>query len=315
MSEPTEIVPPSPPNEETEPLKEEVEPVKEEVEPVQEEVEPVQEEVEPVQEEVEPVQEETEPVKEEVEPVQEETEPVQEETEPVKEEVEPVKEEVEPVQEEVESLKEEVDSLNDDVETIISLNDDIETMQEETADLSLDTNQVVEDVKTLSSIIGLIVATNSDLQEYNMDISPKLKSILEKLLNEFKYFDQVEEYLKAIIKDNKLDAKDVPIVMLLLTELYERLQTFSMEDIRSEDCADLLKIMFEIAIKEKIIKIASEDLDLLSAIYNIIDTSVKLIKTPNSLDEVILNPKRGLLYCLTHYICNVIRGNNKKEDD
>ena len=213
-------------------------------------------------------------------------------------------EEPQPV-EEPQTVEIETESLKENAETV-----------EEKEPLIVDTNQVIEDVKTLSSVIGLIVATNSDMQQYKMDISPKIKTLLEKLLGEMKYFDQVEEYLKAIIKDDKLDAKDVPIVMLLLTELYERLQTFSMEDIRSEDCADLLKIMFEVAIKEKIIKISSEDLELLSAIYNIIDTSVKLIKTPNILDESgEPTSKRGLLYCLTHYICNMMKGSSKKEDE
>ena len=245
MSEPTEVVPPSPPVEETASLLEEPQPVEEPQ--------------------------------------------VVEEPQPV----------------ETESLEIETESLKENAETV-----------EEKEPLIVDTNQVIEDVKTLSSVIGLIVATNSDMQQYKMDISPKIKALLEKLLGEMKYFDQVEEYLKAIIKDDKLDAKDVPIVMLLLTELYERLQTFSMEDIRSEDCADLLKIMFEVAIKEKIIKISSEDLELLSAIYNIIDTSVKLIKTPNILDESgEPTSKRGLLYCLTHYICNMMKGSSKKEDE
>ena len=171
MSEPTEVVPPSPPVEETASLLEDPQ-----------------------------VVEEPQPV--------EEPQTVEE-----------------PQVVETESLEIETESLKENAETV-----------EEKEPLIVDTNQVIEDVKTLSSVIGLIVATNSDMQQYKMDISPKIKALLEKLLGEMKYFDQVEEYLKAIIKDDKLDAKDVPIVMLLLTELYERLQTFSMEDIRSEDC-------------------------------------------------------------------------------
>lgn len=224
---------------------------------------------------------------------------------PPVEETAPLLEEPQSVEVETEPLEIETESLEENAETV-----------EEKEPLFVDTNQVIEDVKTLSSVIGIIVANNSDMQQYKMDISPKVKALLEKLLGEMKYFDQVEEYLKAIIKDDKLDAKEVPIVMLLLTELYERLQTFSMEDIRSEDCADLLKIIFEVAIKEKIIKISSEDLEILSAIYNIIDTSVKLIKTPNILDESSEpTSKRGLLYCLTHYICNIMKGSDKKEDE
>ena len=183
--------------------------------------------------------------------------------------------------------------------------------QEEIKEIEME--QLEQDVKTLGSIIQLVIATNSSLEKYKMDVSPKAKLILEKLLGEHKYFDKVQEYILAIIKDDKLDANDVPIVMLLLTELYGRLESFSLEDVKSEDCASVLKIIFEIALREKIVPVSDENIEVISSIFNIIDTSVTLIQTRNNLDEGIPT-KRGLLYCLTHYICNVVKG-NKSEDE
>ena len=189
--------------------------------------------------------------------------------------------------------------------------------QEEQQEIKeIEMEQLEQDVKTLGSIIQLVIATNSSLEKYKMSVSPKAKLILEKLLGEHKYFDKVQEYISAIIKDDKLDANDVPIVMLLLTELYGRLEGFSLEDVKSEDCASVLKIIFEIALREKIVPVSDENIEVISSIFNIIDTSVTLIQTRNNLDEgVPTEPsKRGLLYCLTHYICNVVKG-NKSEDE
>ena len=63
----------------------------------------------------------------------------------------------------------------------------LETQSEEKVNME----QVKKDIKTLGAIIELIVSTDSDIQKYNVEISPKVKSILEKLLNENNYFEKV----------------------------------------------------------------------------------------------------------------------------
>lgn len=157
---------------------------------------------------------------------------------------------------------------------------------------TVDEKSVIADIKTLAMIVELVVS-KQEISSH-IDISPKVREILEKLLSEVQYFDKVEEYLGAIIKDNKLDAKDVPIVMLLLTELYQRLQGFSLEDISTETCGEVIKTIVEIAIKEKIVPVNEEDLELLSTIYNIVDTSIRLIQMRNQLDEGdVSGPRRG----------------------
>ena len=214
-----------------------------------------------------------------------------------------------PAEEEMEQLvqdekKEEQEIKKEEMEQLVQDEQEIKEVEME---------QLVQDVKTLGSIVQLIVASNASLEKYKMDVSPKTKLILEKLLGEHQYFEKVEEYILTIIKDDKLDAKDVPIVMLLLTELYARLESFSLGDIKSEDCANVLKIIFEIALQEKVVPISDENMEVASSIFNIIDTSVTLIQTKNNLDEGVPS-KQGLLYCLTHYICNIVKG-DKNEDE
>ena len=179
----------------------------------------------------------------------------------------------------------------------------------------VDEQSVVADIKTLAMIVELVVSEQETSS--GIDISPKVKEILEKLLGEAQYFDKVEEYLHAIIKDNKLDAKDVPIVMLLLTELYERLQGFSMKDISTETCGEVIKTIVEIAIKEKIVPVNEEDLALLSTIYNIVDTSIRLIQMRNQLDEGdVNNPRRGgLLECVINRVRKCFACSEAKKDE
>lgn len=179
----------------------------------------------------------------------------------------------------------------------------------------VDEQSVIADIKTLAMIVELVVSEQKTSS--GIDISPKVKEILEKLLGEAQYFDKVEEYLHAIIKDNKLDAKDVPIVMLLLTELYERLRGFSIKDVSTETCGEVIKTIVEIAIKEKIVPVNEEDLALLSTIYNIVDTSIRLIQMRNQLDEGdVSGPRRGgLLECVINRVRKCFACSEAKKDE
>jgi len=179
----------------------------------------------------------------------------------------------------------------------------------------VDEQSVVANIKTLAMIVELVVSEQKTSS--GIDISPKVKEILEKLLGEAQYFDKVEEYLHAIIKDNKLDAKDVPIVMLLLTELYERLRGFSIKDVSTETCGEVIKTIVEIAIKEKIVPVNEEDLALLSTIYNIVDTSIRLIQMRNQLDEGdVSGPRRGgLLECVINRVRKCFACSEAKKDE
>ena len=156
------------------------------------------------------------------------------------------------------------------------------------------------DITSLASIFQLLVLNQPGASKYNVVISPKIKSILESLLKDNQYFSKVEEHLKNIIKDGKLDAKDVPVVMLLLTELYDRMKNLSLKNLDTATCGDVLKIMVEVAIREKIIPVSQKDVELISCMFAIIDTGIRLIQMKNGLDDI----KSGLLACVLRYVCN-----------
>ena len=224
----------------------------------------------------EPVNEESAPVKEESAPV---SAPVKEESAPV---IAPVKEESAPVSAPV---KEESAPVSAPV-------------KEESAPAAVESG--FPDITSLASIFQLLVLNQPGASKYNVVISPKIKSILESLLKDNQYFSKVEEHLKNIIKDGKLDAKDVPVVMLLLTELYDRMKNLSLKNLDTATCGDVLKIMVEVAIREKIIPVSQKDVELISCMFAIIDTGIRLIQMKNGLDDI----KSGLLAFVLRYVCN-----------
>jgi len=198
----------------------------------------------------------------------------------------------------VEEAKEElVSTVEEAKEELVSTVEEAKDMVEET---------ILSDIKTLTLMIQLIMVDSPTLSKYQMDILPIHKTVFEALLKDTMYFENVEGYLKRIISDDKIDAKDVPVIMLLLTELYERLNTLSLKDIDTAVCGDILKIVIEVAVREGIIPVTQNDIELMSCIFSIIDTSLRLIQTKNPLDklEAVISDKNGLVACLARYMCS-----------
>jgi len=157
---------------------------------------------------------------------------------------------------------------------------------------SSSTKEVVEDIITLSELVTLLISSEKDLERFGFSIPIEVKDVIEKLMEHDSYYDCVEKILKEIIHDNKIDVKDVPKIMLLLANLHSLLK---MKKIKFDEmlCGDVLKFLIELAIKEKVIPIGEEYLELLRNIFEIVDTSVKLLQT-----EKVGEERKGLV----HYI-------------
>jgi len=74
--------------------------------------------------------------------------------------------------------------------------------------------------------------------------------------------------------------------------LYKMLQ--QIKDVKFDEklCGEILKILFNIALKEQLIPIAEQDIELLKCLYDIVDTSITLMQTDTS------GEKKGLFYHL-----------------
>jgi len=154
-------------------------------------------------------------------------------------------------------------------------------------------NAVVDDVKTLAMILKMVLNSTDSLDRYSLVISPDIKNILAQLMEHDTYFDNYELALKEIIKDGKIDANDVPRIMILLSDLYVRLRTMNVE-FDENTCGHIIKLIFNVALNEGLIKINEDELKLIECVYNIVETSVSLMKVGN-------NPKKtrsGLFDCI-----------------
>ena len=154
------------------------------------------------------------------------------------------------------------------------------------------TEETVDDVKTLAAILQIALLQSDGLDKYSVTITPEVKNILAQLMEHDKYFDEFETALNEIIKDGKIDARDVPRIMVLLADLYTRMRTMKI-DFNENTCGDVLKMLFNIALKEDLIKINDEDMELMQCVYSIVDMSIRLMQTDTEPSK-----RGGLLKCI-----------------
>ena len=154
------------------------------------------------------------------------------------------------------------------------------------------TEETVDDVKTLAAILQIALLQSDGLDKYSVTITPEVKNILAQLMEHDKYFDEFENALNEIIKDGKIDARDVPRIMRLLADLYTRMRTMKIE-FNENTCGDVLKMLFNIALKEGLININDEDMELMQCVYSIVDMSIRLMQTDTGASK-----RGGLLKCI-----------------
>ena len=183
-----------------------------------------------------------------------------------------------------------LDEVRESEKLVIDTNFSLKNEETSVEETSVEENAVLKDLTTLTSLVSLLVLQDDRMQKYNVTVSPKAKEILMRLLGINNYFDHVEKLMKEIVHDNKIDARDVPKIMILLTELYKILKDVKDIEFDEQLCGDVLKILFDIALKEQLIVIDEEDMELIISLYEIVDTSISLMQTDTS------GKKKGIIY-------------------
>jgi hypothetical protein len=186
----------------------------------------------------------------------------------------------------------ESDKLVDEEQQLLENEEKTEEVKEEHKDSDL-----VEDVKTLGTLVAFLLS-KEDTKTMSVAIPSEVKVVLVELLSVGNFYDDVEQLLKDIVHDDKIDAQDVPKLMVLCVRLYEILRSTTIVfDV--ELCGAVLKTLFDLAIREKIVPIDAEDLKLLNCLFDIVDTSVRLLETQTTEKK-----RKGIL----HYIIKLFNG-------
>ena len=204
---------------------------------------------------------------------------------------------VESFQEHKQNVMDESSRLLNEVHESDKLVDEEQQLLEKNEKKEHKESDLVEDVKTLSTLVAFLLS-KEDSGSMSVNIPSQVKVVLFELLSVGNFYDDVEQLLKDIVHDDKIDAQDVPKLMVLCMRLYEILRSTTIVfDV--ELCGAVLKILFDLAIREKIVPVDKEDLKLLNCLFDIVDTSVRLLETQTTEKK-----RKGIL----HHIVKLFNG-------
>jgi len=128
----------------------------------------------------------------------------------------------------------------------------------------------------------IITTIRQDMQEkYNL--SQETVKVLLQITQQFPhFFFKLEESFKKIAEDNKIDSNDVPELMGLFSIIYELLFSLKLQKTvleMSELCGEIIKLMFNVAIEESLVKF---DLllqeETVKTFNSLVDSSSHLVK-------------------------------------
>jgi hypothetical protein len=130
---------------------------------------------------------------------------------------------------------------------------------------------------TLLDLITKMVSDHELQKKHELPVDARyiecLKQITEK---QPKYFASFETSLLSIVKDGSISVADFPEIVKMVMELYIVLYSVHPKDI-VDMCSNILKTVFVIAVKERVI-VAENENEVIADFDNFIDSIVELLK-------------------------------------
>jgi len=141
-------------------------------------------------------------------------------------------------------------------------------------------------IATILDLLSNMLNVKGDLEKFNKSINPQIKECLLVLMKEQPvFFEQCDISLKRIISDNKVDTKDIPEIITLVSKLYvviKKTKTNSIKIDTYELIKTILHILFILHMQHHNI----ENDELTNSIINILDASIDLLKLNSSLKSL-----------------------------
>ena len=139
---------------------------------------------------------------------------------------------------------------------------------------------------------------NGDKKE--MPITPRVVLMFTRLLDANpESLKKIEELFATIMADKKINAKDIPSLILIIKELYRFFKTLFVRKISAEDCGTVLKVILFLLIQYRL----DEDPETKELIRNevilvldsVIGSCVDLIEFKEKIPKGIL---KSILFCI-----------------
>jgi hypothetical protein len=179
------------------------------------------------------------------------------------------------LEKETSELNLEKEPLLDEVSILTEIKEEIKEKINEVIAIQIPKNLVdlvKEEIKQKTHILN---------KEY-IDILNSLVSISPNLLND------IEKAMFEIMKDGKIDSNDIPYLITIIQKLYEFMFSLKIEKMstekRSAICAEVIKFIVHVLIKERRIKVDPSKQDAFLSQFNaLMDSCVSLLSLQSEL--------------------------------
>jgi len=143
--------------------------------------------------------------------------------------------------------------------------------------------------ETFSEIIKKILLSEADKQKYSFIISTENLDIMNKIISKTpNTFNDIEDSIKEIIKDGKINSNDIPQLIILVQRIYQvlyNIKNYKLDSIKISDITSkILKFIIYILVEKKKIKIEKQNEEEFFRQTNLlIDSCISLLSFPKSI--------------------------------
>ena len=132
-------------------------------------------------------------------------------------------------------------------------------------------------------LLSYLLDIKSRIDQFSVPIHPDIRVCLIILMQEQpEFFTQCDISLKKIIADNKINTKDIPDILILVSKLYIVLKNTKL-NLEKIDIYELIKTILHILFILHMEHHDIADNELTNSIINILDASIDLLKLQSSL--------------------------------
>jgi hypothetical protein len=143
--------------------------------------------------------------------------------------------------------------------------------------------------KTLLEILKSTLINEENLNKISVKLNPEMINAINRIMSLTPdTFNDIEKAVSEIIKDGKVDSKDVPQLIVLVQRIYQLI--YGLKDLkldtkkRTEFTSSILKFILHVLVLEEKIKIDQEKQEqFLKDCDILIDSCVSLLSFPKSL--------------------------------
>jgi hypothetical protein len=116
----------------------------------------------------------------------------------------------------------------------------------------------------LASLLLATVSDNTNVQnlkaKFNVQVPDSTVNLIKQILNICpEFFNTVKDNLMQIFADGKLDASDIPSVVLMCVNLYESHVLNKIIGVTSNDIIEVVKMTILLLIEHNVIKVDAQD--------------------------------------------------------